>query len=349
MPEKRMRFDRYHATMGNFANTEHSAINGKKLADRTAIFYITQRKLAFAPCVGHKKLTENDNLRIPALSTPLLRFLRQDKAGLDKIADKLSSPKSPFVVRTVEPGTIIFANQPFADIEGPFDLTQMMEVGFEHAFDGPMYYAGQALRMRLAAGKRHLSEFALRRAGDIDRALEITKNSYIGGFEDTSNMDSGYTLDTNTTGTTAHYYYEAYTPSMYVLRPETDEKGRKKHSEQIAVEKWLDGHPKGTSILLDTLSLRFGLIHTIRAAKSLETRKNALRYVRIDSGNLPLNTRWIRDMLDANGLNHVGIIATGDVDEKEIKEIIARTPEVSGFGIGTSLVTGVSGVIFKLC
>ncbi len=349
MPERRMRFDRYHATMGDFANKEHSAINGKKLADQIAVFYITQRKLPFAPCVGHKKLTENDNLRIPALSTPLLRFLRQDKAGLDKIAEKLSSPRSPFIVRAVEPGTIVFANEPIADIKGPFDLTQMMEVAFEHAFDGPMYYAGKALAMRLAAGKRHLSEFALRRAGDIDRALEITKYSYIGGFEDTSNMDSGYTLDTNTTGTTAHYYFQAYLPIAYILHPETDECGRKKHFQQIAIEKWLDGHPKGTSILLDTLTLKYGLIHATRAAKSSEARKKSLKFVRIDSGDLALNTRWIRDMLDANGLNDVGIIATGDIDEREIAKIVAKTPEVKGFGVGTSLVTGVSGTIFKLC
>lgn len=349
MPEKRMRFDRYHATMGNFANTDHSIINGKKLADRNTIFYVTQRKLAFAPCVGHRKLTENDNLRIPALNTPLLRFLRQDKAGLHKIADKLNSPRSPFIVRTVEPGRIVFANEPIADIEGPFDLTQLMEVAFEHAFDGPMYYAGKALAMRLAAGTRHLSEFALRRAGGIDRALEISEYSYIGGFEDTSNMDSGYTLDTNTTGTTAHYYYQAFSPSMYVLHTETDELGRKKHFEQIAIEKWLDGNPNGTTILLDTIRLKYGLIHTIRAAKSSAKRKSALKYVRIDSGDLPLNTRWIRDTLDANGLNHVGIIATGDIDEKEIENIVAKTPEVNGFGVGTSLVTGVSGVIFKLC
>ena len=349
MPEERMKLDRYHGTMGDFANTDYSKIDGKRLADRMATFYVTQRKLPFAPCVGHEKLTRNNNLILPALSAPLLRFLRGDKAGLNRIADKLSSPSSPFEVRAVEPGTIMFAGEPLADIKGPFDLTQMMEVQFEHAFDGPMYYAGKAMAMRLAAGKRHLSEFALRRAGDIDRALEITKYSLIGGFEDTSNMDGGYTLDINTTGTTAHYYFQAFLPALYTLHPETDEKGRKKHFQQIAMERWLDGNPKGTSILIDTLSLKYGLHHVIRATKSSPARFQALRFVRIDSGNLPLNTRWIRDMLDANGLNDVGIIATGDVDEHEIKKIISKTPEVSGFGVGTALVTGVSGVIFKLC
>ena len=349
MSKERMKFDRYHCSMGNFANTEHSKINGKKLADRTAIFYITQRKLPFAPCVGHEKLLNNNSLVIPALSIPQLRFLRQDKAGLDKIAEKLSSAKSPFLVRAVTPGTIVFANQPIADIQGPFDLTQMMEITFEHAFDGPMYYAGKAMAMRLEAGDRHISEFALRRAGDVDRALEISTYSYIGGLDDTSNMDSGYTLDTNTTGTTAHYYYESFSINLYDLQPETDGKGRKKHFQQIAVERWLDGHPNGTSILLDTLKLKLGLIHTIRAAKSSKAREGALKYVRIDSGDLPQNTRWIRDMLNANGLKHVGIIATGDVDENEIKRILQITPEVTGFGIGTAFVTGVSGVIYKLC
>lgn len=344
-----MRFDRYHATMGNFANTDHSMIDGKKLADRSAIFYITQRKLPFAPCVGHEKLLENNNLVTPALNEPRLRFLIQDKAGLNAIAAKLHSAKSPFIIRAVKPGTIVFANEPFADIQGPFDLTQMMEIVFEHAFDGPMYYAGKALTIRLAAGKRHLSEFALRRAGDTNRALDITTYSYIGGFDDTSNMNGGYELGINTTGTTAHYYYEAYSFNMYGLHPETNNKGKKKHDQQIAIEKWLDGHPNGTSILLDTINLKYGLIHTIRAAKSSKARTSALKYVRIDSGNLALNCRWIRDVLDANGLKQVGIIATGDVDETEIRKILAVAPEVTGFGIGTSFVTGVSGVIFKIC
>src|SRR3989344_1388317 len=89
------------------------------------------------------------------------------------IANSLESSTFPFSIRTFKPGTIVFANEPFADITGPFALTQMMEVDFEHAFDEPITVASNALRMRLAAGSRHLSDFSLRRNGESGRGLEV--------------------------------------------------------------------------------------------------------------------------------------------------------------------------------
>src|SRR3989344_6477775 len=125
MKEARLNFDRYHATMGNFSLREESRIGDDLLADKTAIFYATQRKMKFAPCVGHKRLI-GSLLKSRALDIPRLRFLRQDRADLSLIADRLDSSTFPFTIRAVEPGTIVFANEPFADIEGPFALTQMM-------------------------------------------------------------------------------------------------------------------------------------------------------------------------------------------------------------------------------
>lgn len=346
MLEATMKFDRYHATMGNFANTEFAVHNGQSLADKRAVFYITQRNFKFAPCVGHERLVKN--LLTPSLDIPRLRFLKEDKAGLSLIADKLASARSPFVIRAVEPGTIIFAGEPIADIEGPFDLTQMMEIVFEHAFDEPMTFAGKAFAMRSAAGERHLSEFALRRAGSLDRAIDLTQYAFVGGFDDTSNMESGHKLGINTVGTMAHYLVQAYIDFMFGFR-KYDTKGRIKHFEEVAFEHWLDAHPNGTTLLLDTLNLQLGAIHAIRAAKNSKARKDAFKYARIDSGNLAQGSRWLRQIFNANDLEHVKVLPTGDVDEYEIAKVIAASPEVSGFGIGTKLAIGVAGVIFKLC
>ncbi len=351
MPQSKMNFDRYHATMGNFSLKEESRIDkGDLLADKRAVFYATQRKMPFGPCVGHKRLIDK-LLRARALDIPRLRFLRQEKADLSLIADRLASSNFPFTIRAVAPGTIMFANQPFADVEGPFALTQMLEIDFEHAFDRPMTVAGNAFRMRLAAGNRHLSDFSQRRDGSLEMAIEDAEYSYIGGFDDTSNMEAAFQLDINAVGTMAHYLIQAYIECMYSLIPERDAQGRKKHFQQIGFERWLDAHPHGTTLLLDTISLKLGVIHAIRAADSSEARKKAFKFARVDSGNLAKNSRWMREMFDANGLTDVEIMPTGDLDDQKIREIVNYCPRVAAFGVGTKLAaeTTVAGVIFKLC
>lgn len=344
-----MNFDRYHATMFKSALTEHSRFGQDKvLAHKEAVFYVTQRKIPYAPCVGHERLLES--LVNKRLDVPRLRFLRQEKADLSLVADNLDSSESPFSIRTVRPGTIIFAGEPFADIKGPFGLTQTMEVKFEHAFDEPITVAGNAMGIRLEAGDRHLSDFSLRRDGCLEAALDVAKYSYIGGFDDTSNMEAAFMLDINAVGTMAHYWVQAYYDLAFKIFTE-EQNGKQKHFQQIAFERFLDANPKGTTLLLDTISLRLGLIHAIRAAKSSEARRNALKFVRLDSGDLITGAQWTRTMLDVNGLEDVNIMLTSDLDKQSIREIVERCPFVSGFGVGTKLKaeTTIAGVIYKLC
>ncbi len=342
----RLAFDRYHGTMGNFALTPQAMIGGRNLADKDVVFYITQRKLPFAPCVGHERLLESLVRR--NLDVPRRRFLEQDKAGLSLLAKRLESPL-PFKIRTMAPGTIQFANEPFADIKGYFADVQMTEVAFEHAFDEPMTVASNALRMRIAAGPhRWLSDFSLRRDGSLDRACEIAKYAVIGGFNDTSNMEAAFLMDVNATGTMAHYLVQAFIEYLYLI----DESGVRKHFQQVAYERWLDAHPNGTTLLLDTISVRLGVIHAIRAAHSSPERWRALRAVRIDSKENIKHAIWVKKMLDANGLSDVKIILTSDLDKSSIRTIVEACPFVFGFGVGTKLIAEVehvAGVIFKLC
>ncbi len=344
-----MNFDRYHATMFKSALTEHSRFGQDKvLAHKESVFYVTQRKIPYAPCVGHERLLES--LVNKRLDVPRLRFLRQEKADLSLVADNLDSSESPFSIRAVRPGTIIFAGEPFADIKGPFGLTQMMEVKFEHAFDEPITVAGNAMGMRLEAGDRHLSDFSLRRDGCLESALDAAKYSYIGGFDDTSNMEAAFMLDINPVGTMAHYWVQAYYDLAFKIFTE-EQNGKQKHFQQIAFERFLDANPNGTTLLVDTIDLRHGMIHAIRAAQSSQARRNALKFIRIDSGDLIVGAQWARAMLDINSLKDVNIMLTSDLDKQSIREIVKHCPFVSGFGVGTKLKaeTTIAGVIFKLC
>lgn len=338
--------DRYHAVMLNVALSDHALFGGRKLAYIPARFYTTFKKLPFAPVVGHERLA--DALTHVSIDPPRIRFLKNDRAGLTRAAEALETMRIEGVVRTVRPGTIMFPNEPFADFVAPFGIGQFAEVKFEHAFDRPMTIASRALEMRRAAGIRHLSDFSLRRGSSVDESVDDAMYAYIGGFDDTSNLEAGFRLDQVTVGTMAHYQVKSY-----IGVSEQDEKtGKPKHFQQICFERWLDANPKGTTLLLDTISVPLGTLHAIAAAKSSPERRNALKVVRIDVGtHAPYWCWYVRQMLNTNGLSDVMIMSTGDHDAESIRKVIEKEPSVGGFGVGTKLISEVehvAGITFKL-
>ncbi|HLE61810.1 MAG TPA: hypothetical protein VI750_01660, partial [Pyrinomonadaceae bacterium] len=226
-----LNIDRYHAAMGDASFKESTRLHHKSLSDAQATFYVTQRKLPFAPCLGHERLVR---LLIDSqIDRPRLRFLEQDRGGLQLFAKAIEDMQFRGTIRAVRPGSIIFANQPFADITGPFGLTQAQEIKFEHAFDLPMTTASTAIQFRMAAGEhRWLSDFSLRRNGDIERAVDIATYAFIGGFNDTSNMEAAHRLDIPAVGTEAHYWQQSYIEFLY--QPEIEPRtGKPKHFEQV--------------------------------------------------------------------------------------------------------------------
>jgi nicotinate phosphoribosyltransferase len=344
-----LNIDRYHATMGDASYKEASRLRGGPLSEAEATFYVTQRKLPFAPCLGHERLLRSLlDLRI---DRPRIRTLEQDRGRLTLFARAVEDISFAGTVRAVRPGTITFAGQPFADITGAFGLTQAQEIKFEHAFDLPMTTAAIALELRMAAGDRWLSDFSLRRNGDIERAVDVATYAFIGGFNDTSNMEAAHRLDIPAVGTEAHYWQQSYVEFMD--EPETDPRtGRPKHFEQVAFERWLDANPQGTTLLLDTIDVHMGAVHAALAATSSEARRAAFKGFRVDSGDLAALGRWCLQFFEANGLKGLMPVLTGDLDVEGVKRIVAEFPEAAGFGIGTKLsgeVRRIAGVIFKEC
>ncbi|HEY8223873.1 MAG TPA: hypothetical protein VIG25_01265 [Pyrinomonadaceae bacterium] len=342
-------FDRYHAAMGDASLKDVTRLHDGRLADAEATFYVTQRKLPFAPCLGHERLVR---LFVDSqIDRPRLRFLEQDRAGLQLFAKAIEDIQFVGKVRAVRPGTIVFAHEPFADISGAFGLTQAQEIKFEHAFDLPMTTAATAMQFRMAAGDRWLSDFSLRRNGDIERAVDIATYAFIGGFNDTSNMEAAHRLDIPAVGTEAHYWQQAFIEFMD--EPEIEPRtGKPKHFEQVAFERWLDANPNGTTLLLDTIDVYTGAVHAAMAATSNEARRRAFKGFRVDSGDLAELGEWCLRFFEANGLPGLRPNLTGDLDVEKVRRIVAEFPEVRGFGIGTKLsseVPAVAGVIFKQC
>src|ERR1051326_4824539 len=345
-----LNIDRYHAAMGDASFKEVARLRDEPLSDAEATFYVTQRKLEFAPCLGHERLVRL--LLDGQIDRPRLRFLEQDHGGLQLFAKAIEDIQFVGKIRAVRPGTIVFAQQPFADITGAFGMTQAQEIKFEHAFDLPMTTASLAMQFRMAAGdNRWLSDFSLRRNGDIERAVDIAVYAFIGGFNDSSNLEAAFRLDIPAVGTEAHYWQQAYIE--YMNEPEIEPRtGKPKHFEQVAFERWLDANPNGTTLLLDTIDVYMGAIHAAMAATSTEARRRAFKGFRVDSGNLAELGQWCMEFFAANGLTGLRANLTGDLDVQRVKQIVEQFPEVAGFGIGTKLsseVRAVAGVIFKQC
>ena len=345
-----LNIDRYHAAMGDASFKDVTRLHDRPLSNAQATFYVTQRKLPFAPCLGHARLIRL--LMDSQIDRPRLRFLEQDRGGLKLFAKAIEDIHFVGAIRAVRPGTIVFAQQPFADITGAFGLTQAQEIKFEHAFDLPMTTASLAMQFRMAAGDgRWLSDFSLRRNGDIERAVDIAVYAFIGGFNDTSNMEAAHRLDIPAVGTEAHYWQQSFIEYMH--RPEIEPRtGRPKHFEQVAFERWLDANPNGTTLLLDTIDVYMGAVHAVMAATSTEARRHAFKGFRVDSGDLAELGQWCLRFFEANGLRGLRANLTGDLDVEKVRQIVAEFPEVGGFGIGTKLsseVKSVAGVIFKQC
>jgi nicotinate phosphoribosyltransferase len=74
--------------------------------------------------------------------------------------------------------------------------------------------------------------------------------------------------------------------------------------------------------------------------------------VRIDSGDLAVQSREIRGRLDAGGLSRTRIFVSGDLDEWSIAALVAAGAPIDGVGVGTALVTSKDapalGGIYKL-
>src|SRR6185295_1713240 len=337
------------AAMGDASYKDVTRVHGKPLSEMVATFYVTQRKLPFAPVLGHERLIRL--LVDSQIDRPRLRFLEQDRGGLQRFAQAIEDIQFNGKIRAVRPGTIMFPQQPIADITGKFGLTQAQEIKFEHAFDLPMTTASVAMQFRMAAGDRWLSDFSLRRNGDIERAVDIATYAFIGGFNDTSNMEAAHRLDIPAVGTEAHYWQQSYIEYMY--QPEIEPRtGKPKHFEQVAFERWLDANPNGTTLLLDTIDVYMGAVHAAMAATSTQARRRAFKGFRVDSGDLAELGQWCLRFFEANGLHGLRANLTGDLDVEKVRKIVEEFPEVAGFGIGTKLsseVRAVAGVIFKQC
>src|SRR5258708_13778748 len=107
-------------------------------------------------------------------------------------------------------------------------------------------------------------------------------------------------------------------------------------SEQAAFEQFLRDYPGRAVLLVDTYDTLHGVDRAIAASRATGV---ALAGVRLDSGDIAELARGTRQRLDSAGMAHAQIIASGDLDEYRIADLLDAGAPVDSFGVGTMLGT----------
>jgi nicotinate phosphoribosyltransferase len=193
--------------------------------------------------------------------------------------------------------------------------------------------ASAAARMVSAAGGRPLIEMGSRRTHER-AAVAAARAAYIAGFAATSNLEAQRQYGVPTEGTAAHAFTMLH----------TREDDPPEMAELAAFRAQVDALGVGTTLLVDTYDVMTGVANAIAAAGA------TLGAVRIDSGELGVLARQVREQLDQLGATRTRIVVSGDLDEFSIAAL--RAEPVDSYGVGTSLVTGsgapTASMVYKL-
>ena len=225
-------------------------------------------------------------------------------------------------VFAVPEGTPVFPNEPIINVTGSSREVQLFETYLLCVMNFQTLIATKAARIVEAARGRPVYDFGARRAHGRDAGILAARASFIGGASGTSLVLAGHYFDIPYVGTMAHKFISE--------RP----------TELEAFRDYATAFPNSTTLLIDTYDTLQGARNTCVVAKEMEARDARLRAVRLDSGDLLGLSKQVRQILDAEGLEYVQIIASHELDEFQIDTLLKNGAPIDGFGVGTRLATG---------
>jgi nicotinate phosphoribosyltransferase len=216
-------------------------------------------------------------------------------------------------------GEIGFAREPVLRVTAPFQESLLLESILLHLVGVSTLLATKAARIVRAATGRPVADFGFRRA---QQAWLAARSAYLGGCQSTSFLSAAFAFDIPASGTIPHALVELF--------PTEDEAFR-------AVAESLDRF----SFLLDTYDVHEAIETAISIARDVGPRLgHQLASVRLDSGDLDGDSWHVRRRLDQAGFHEVRILASGNLDEWRISELVQAGAPIDGFGVGTSLAVG---------
>ncbi len=227
-------------------------------------------------------------------------------------------------------GELYFPGSPILSVHGTFAECVVLETLVLSILNHDTAIASAAARMTTAAHGRPMIEMGSRRTHE-SAAVAAARAAYLAGFTGSSNLAAQQRYGVPALGTAAHAYTLLH----------TTESGP---DEQAAFRGQVAALGVDTTLLVDTYDITAGVANAIAAAGP------QLGAVRIDSGDLGVLARQVRQQLDGLGATGTQIVVSGDLDEFAIAAL--RAEPVDSYGVGTSVVTGsgapTAGMVYKL-
>jgi nicotinate phosphoribosyltransferase len=209
---------------------------------------------------------------------------------------------------------VVFPGETLLRVTATLAQAQWVETHLLASLGYPTLVASKAARVVAAASGRSLFEFGARRGQGPLSGLLAARSAYVAGFTGTSHVEAARRIGIPASGTMAHSWVQSF------------------GTEREAFAAFARIFPENTTLLVDTYDTPQGVRH----AAAIEP---PVRAIRIDSGDLEREARQARTILDQLGRPSVKIIASGDLDEYKIAQLVAAGAPIDGFGIGTELIT----------
>lgn len=237
-------------------------------------------------------------------------------------------------VFAIPEGQLAFPGEPILRVEAPLGEAQLLETALLTLINYPSLIATKARRIVTAAAGKTVLEFGLRRAQGIDGGLSASRAAYIGGCSATSNLLAGKYFGIPVKGTHAHSWVMVF------------------EQELAAFMAYTDAFPTNSVLLVDTYNTLQGVEHAMQVGMQLRKQGMDLAGIRLDSGDLLQLSKAARNRLDAAGFTQTQIVASGDMDEYRIQELLQAGAPIDTWGVGTRLITAFDqpalGGVYKL-
>ena len=229
---------------------------------------------------------------------------------------------------------MVFEEEPLLEVSAPLVEAQLLETLLLNLVGTATMQASKAARVALAAGDRTFADFSARRDHGVAAAMSAARTSAIAGASSTSLVEAGRRFGLRLSGTMAHAFVMAF------------------DDERDAFRSFCRTFPSNAFLLLDTWDTTQGAHHAVEVAHELAGEGVRVAGVRLDSGDLDVLSRKVRAILDDAGFRDIRILASGDLDEYRIADLVAASAPIDAFGVGTRMGTSADapslGVVYKL-
>jgi len=281
-----------------------------------------------------RKKPSERNFFIAAGLEPLLDFLEQLRFTPEELAwlagtgrfskgfvDALSRLRFSGDVDAMPEGTVFFPNEPIVRVAAPLPQAQLVETRLINLIHFQTLIASKAARSVLAAPGKLLIDFGLRRAHGAEAGLMAARACYLAGFAGSSTVLAEFAYGVPSYGTMAHSFVQAH------------------DDEAEAFLRFAHAQPNNVVLLIDTYDTEAAAKKVVSIAPQLRSKGIEIKGVRLDSGDLADHAGRVRRILDEGGLAGVKILASGNLDEYAVRDLLSSGAPIDGFGIGSRLDT----------